>query len=60
MKTESCKNWKIYKDIDDNGISYTVYDQFDRYVGQFLGDDSYLKGYLREGAKIRDGLDNRS
>jgi len=54
------KQYTIYKDIEEAGESYTVYDNdLDVYVGQFLADDVDLKTYLAAG-ELRDGLDNRS
>jgi len=53
------KQYTIYKDLEDSGESYTVYDNdLDEYVGQFLADDIDLKTYLAAG-ELRDGLDNR-
>jgi hypothetical protein len=52
--------FKVYKDIDDNGISFTVYNDKGEATGQFLGDDPYLKELRKGGAQFVEGLDNRT
>ncbi|MHC4293934.1 MAG: hypothetical protein ACYSTX_06525 [Planctomycetota bacterium] len=54
------KGWKIYADIDDNGKSFTVYNNFDQCIGTFLSDAKVLEEYKAGGAKVVGGLDNRS
>jgi len=52
--------YTIYKDLDDSGESFTVYDNdLEVYVGQFLSDDPELKTYLAAG-DLRDGINNQS
>lgn len=53
------KQFTIYKDVDDNGVSYTVYDNdLDLCMGQYLADDPDLHEMM-ESADILTGLDNR-
>ncbi|MCP4570564.1 MAG: hypothetical protein GY841_23515 [FCB group bacterium] len=54
----------IYRDIDDDGESFTVYrhhiDGDSEYLGIFLADDQTLKDYIEQAAGVTEGLDNRS
>lgn len=49
----------IYKDQDDLGFSFTVYEYATRKcMGTFLDDDLDLAEYRKQGVEV-DGLDNR-
>ncbi len=54
----------IYRDIDDDGESFTVYrhhlDGDSEHLGMFLADDQTLKEYAEQAAGVTEGLDNRS
>jgi hypothetical protein len=39
------KRYKIYKDLDENGVSWTVYEGISL-VGQFLGDEPEFEDIL--------------
>ena len=49
----------IYADIDDNGKSFTVYNNYGQCIGTFLADDKVLKDYKDGGAVVKYGIDNR-
>jgi len=52
----------VYKDIDDNGPSYTIYEN-GVCIGSYLSDDLFVKECLagKHGrVKIKGGIDNRS
>jgi hypothetical protein len=60
-KDQPTKGTVVYKDVDVNGVCYTVY-VGEECVGPFLGDDPQLQKYIAEigGEKnIKTGLDNR-
>jgi hypothetical protein len=49
----------IYKDVDDNGSTYTVYSGSEC-LGNFLGDDPLIVDLVKRGVTICEGIDNRS
>lgn len=54
-----CLNWMIYRDVEDNGESFTVYDDKGNWIGNFLAGSETLDRYISEGAPITEGIDNR-
>jgi len=54
------KQFTVYKDLEDAGESFTIYDNdLGSCIAQILGDDPDLEKYLASG-RLVDGLDNRS
>jgi hypothetical protein len=51
-------NWMIYRDIDDNGESFTIYDNLGNCIGSYLSDDPFL-AEVRKDAPVVPGIDNR-
>lgn len=49
----------IYRDIDDDGYCFTVYEN-GACIGSFLDDDAELSVYRDRGYPQVDGLDNRT
>jgi hypothetical protein len=54
------RGYTVYKDQDDCGESFTVVAGPKGTIGSYLADDPFLKDVLRAGARVKDGIDNRT
>jgi len=50
--------FKIFKDVDDDGEFFTVY-KGKRCMGAYLSDDVFVRGLIKAGYPVLDGIDNR-
>lgn len=59
MCKEKIIEYRMYRDIDDNGECITIYSG-KKCQGCFLEDDIEVKRLEKMGVEILEGLDNRS
>jgi hypothetical protein len=58
--TDRMGSFTLFRDMDDFGASITVVDGDKGSIGQYLEDDEFIIKCRMAGAKIKEGIDNRT
>jgi len=50
---EIAKKYKVYRDTTEDGVHYTIY-KHNKCLGEYLGDDGFLKSIINLGCSVID------